>query len=394
MSERNVDSLAALFHDEAVFVHMGGTMSRSQELDVIKSGGIHYKNVDIQDVSVRFIGDDRHPAEQDSAGRRRRRQRGGQSVHGDGGVRPAERHVEARLALVHSAAHAVARLAPCSQATPSCTRAASLVVSLLLVAGIVALSASPQQDTSKESPLAIREQGSFAVGGGVVTAPGTFDPIAQGAYSPAGADPRGQTLHGDHAYVFYQVPVNPRPLPLVLWHGHGQSGRTWETTPDGREGFQTIFLRRRFPVYVLDQPRRGRAARSTQAGELSPATPDDQLWFGIFRLGVWPDLYPGVQFSRDRGALDQFFRQMVPNTGPYDVAGEHEGRWRPVRQDRPWRAGHPFAERHARDGGRRSRTGTSKRSCCTNPVETSYSPRAKLHSCRSRAAPSRRPRCR
>lgn len=57
MSERNVDSLAALFHDEAVFVHMGGTMSKSQELDVIKGGGIHYKSVEIQDVSVRFIGD-------------------------------------------------------------------------------------------------------------------------------------------------------------------------------------------------------------------------------------------------------------------------------------------------------------------------------------------------
>ena len=57
MSERNVDALAALFHDEAVFVHMGGTMSKSQELDVIKSGFIHYKNVDIQDASVRFIGD-------------------------------------------------------------------------------------------------------------------------------------------------------------------------------------------------------------------------------------------------------------------------------------------------------------------------------------------------
>jgi 4-carboxymuconolactone decarboxylase len=56
MSERNVDALAALFHDEAVFVHMGGTMSKSQELDVIKGGGIQYKSVDIQDVSVRFIG--------------------------------------------------------------------------------------------------------------------------------------------------------------------------------------------------------------------------------------------------------------------------------------------------------------------------------------------------
>ena len=56
MSERNVDSLAALFHDEAVFVHMGGTMSKKQELEVIRSGGIHYKHAEIQEVSVRFIG--------------------------------------------------------------------------------------------------------------------------------------------------------------------------------------------------------------------------------------------------------------------------------------------------------------------------------------------------
>jgi hypothetical protein len=56
MSERKVDTLAALFHDEAVFVHMGGTMSRDQELGVIKSGGIHYKHAEIFDSSVRFIG--------------------------------------------------------------------------------------------------------------------------------------------------------------------------------------------------------------------------------------------------------------------------------------------------------------------------------------------------
>jgi len=56
MSERNIDALTALFHDDAVFVPMGGTMSRSQELDVIKSGGIHYKQADIQEVSVKIIG--------------------------------------------------------------------------------------------------------------------------------------------------------------------------------------------------------------------------------------------------------------------------------------------------------------------------------------------------
>jgi len=56
MSERNVDSLAALFDDQAVFVHMGGTMSRNQELEVIRSGGIHYKHAEIFETSVRFIG--------------------------------------------------------------------------------------------------------------------------------------------------------------------------------------------------------------------------------------------------------------------------------------------------------------------------------------------------
>jgi hypothetical protein len=194
----------------------------------------------------------------------------------------------------------------------------SFIVLWLMAALLPAWAGAQVTHKSKPGPLMIQEQGSFAVGGAVITAPGAFDPIKQGAYNPAGADPAGQTLHGDHAYVFYQVPMNARKLPLVFWHGHGQSAKTWETTPDGREGFQNIFLRRRFPVYLIDQPRRGRAARGTQPINIA-AAPDEQLWFGIFRLGAWPDLYPGVQFSHDPEALNQFFRQMVPNTGPYDA---------------------------------------------------------------------------
>ncbi len=57
MSERDVDSLAALFHEKAVFVHMGATFSKDQELDVIRSGGIYYKDIDIQEMSVPFIGE-------------------------------------------------------------------------------------------------------------------------------------------------------------------------------------------------------------------------------------------------------------------------------------------------------------------------------------------------
>jgi hypothetical protein len=183
---------------------------------------------------------------------------------------------------------------------------------LLLV--LLLSSASAMAD---QGPLVIARQGSFAVGGAVVTSPGTFDPTAQ---VPPGQPPStaGQTLHGDHAYVFFQVPERARRLPLVMWHGIGQFSKTWETTPDGREGYQTIFLRRRFGVYIVDQPRRGRAGRSTVDATI-PATPDEQNWFGTFRLGIWPNFFPGVQFSREPEALDQYFRQMTPNVGPIDI---------------------------------------------------------------------------
>ena len=104
----------------------------------------------------------------------------------------------------------------------------------------------------------------------------------------------------------------------MLWHGAGQFSKTWETTPDGREGFHNIFLRRRFPVYLIDQPRRGRAGRSTWQRRSRPRL-TSRGGSSIFRLGVWPDFFPGVQFSRDPEALNQYFRQMTPNTGPFDI---------------------------------------------------------------------------
>ena len=56
MSERKIDTLAALFHEQAVFVHMGGSMTRDQELQVIRTGGIHYKHAEIHEASARVIG--------------------------------------------------------------------------------------------------------------------------------------------------------------------------------------------------------------------------------------------------------------------------------------------------------------------------------------------------
>jgi pimeloyl-ACP methyl ester carboxylesterase len=182
---------------------------------------------------------------------------------------------------------------------------------LLIAAGMLATACTTTSRNDKPVPLTIQEQGSFAVGGTVITHPGTYDAMKQQA-------PDGQTFHGDHAYVFYQIPVNARKYPLVFWHGFGQFSKTWETTPDGREGFQNIFLRRGYGIYLIDQPRRGDAGRSTQPIAITP-TPDEQTWFNIFRVGIWPSYFPGVQFSRDPAALNQYFRQMTPNTGPFDT---------------------------------------------------------------------------
>jgi hypothetical protein len=55
MSERKVDYLDALFHEKAVFVHMGGSWGKEQELEIIRNGGIHYKRADIHEVSVTII---------------------------------------------------------------------------------------------------------------------------------------------------------------------------------------------------------------------------------------------------------------------------------------------------------------------------------------------------
>lgn len=162
----------------------------------------------------------------------------------------------------------------------------------------------------QKKPIVIQEQGSFAVGGSVITNSGTFDPIKR--------TPEGQTFHGDHAYVSYQIPERAKKLPLVFWHGIGLFSKTWETTPDGREGYQNIFLRRGFGVYLMNQPRRGNAGRSTTDATITP-TPDEQTWFGVFRIGVWPDYFPGVQFSKDPETLNQYFRMMTPNIGPFDT---------------------------------------------------------------------------
>ncbi|MDR3049805.1 MAG: alpha/beta fold hydrolase [Elusimicrobiota bacterium] len=185
-----------------------------------------------------------------------------------------------------------------------------LILSILSMACLL-ISACAKND---KKVLVIAQQGSFAVGGTVIQNSGTFDNYKFEGWVPSG---KGQTYHGDHAVVFYQIPDKARKLPLVFLHGYGQASRTWGTTPDGREGFNNIFARRKFSVYLIDQPRRGQAGRGTVEAKIAPVA-DEQTWFDIWRMGIWPDFAPNVQFPKDKESLNQFFRQMTPNIGPID----------------------------------------------------------------------------
>jgi hypothetical protein len=170
--------------------------------------------------------------------------------------------------------------------------------------------AQGSNDQGGQAPIVLATQGSFMPGGTVVTNPGVFDPIA--------LTPDGQTIHGDHAYVQYQIPVNAHRFPLVMWHGGGQFSKTWETTPDGRDGYQNIFLRKGFATYILDEPHRGRAGRATTNGtiqEVPGSGPTgEQGIFIRFRIGIWPNRFPNAQFPPGEAALNQWWRQQTPDT--------------------------------------------------------------------------------
>jgi pimeloyl-ACP methyl ester carboxylesterase len=196
----------------------------------------------------------------------------------------------------------------------SCSSITSTISSgLNTITNTAGITSPPQND----KVITIASQGSFFVGGRKVTAPGAYDPT-QGT---ANTDP-GQSFWVDQMYVQYQIPANARRYPLILVHGGSGTGRVWETTPDGREGYQTLMLRRGYPVYIVDFPRRGRAGypsfngpfgtlagnpvvanRTTQAGE--------QWAWSRWRLGPkYPEVFPVQQFPMQ--AVDSFLQHLVP----------------------------------------------------------------------------------
>lgn len=181
--------------------------------------------------------------------------------------------------------------------------------------------------TSQEKGLSIKEEGMFSSGGTVTEAvDGEFDETTNWLDGTRA----GNTAHVDHANVLYQIPEKETGLPMVFLHGYGQSRMGWMTTPDGREGWSTSFLRKGHSVFLVDQPRRGEAGSTaamtndsidTWSAESKEYMPGDQAWYTHFRIGrTAPERYDGSQFPEGEEAQNQFFRQMTPNTGSFDMA--------------------------------------------------------------------------
>lgn len=161
-----------------------------------------------------------------------------------------------------------------------------------------------------DNDIKIVKQGNFAIGGTIIQHEGTYDNSQFIGW--AEQIETGQSYRSNHAFVNYQIPAKANKYPLVFIHGYGGSGVCWEMTPDGRDGFATLMLRKKYPTYVMDLPGRGRAGRTTAENHTKPVA-DEMFWFDIWRIGLWPNYNEGVQFSQDSEYLSQFFREMTPD---------------------------------------------------------------------------------
>lgn len=191
------------------------------------------------------------------------------------------------------------------------------ILSLTLISIIYITSAQASiNPNSANKPLIIQKQGSFFVGGQDVRSE-TLSRINK--YAPSG------TITVDQIYVRYQIPENAEKRhPLVLIHGCCLTGVTWETTPDGRMGWDEYFVRRGYPTYIIDQAGRGRSAmqpstiNSVALGK-TPAETLPQVFsagheaaWTIFRFGPeYNKPFPGMQFPLE--AQKELWKQMVPD---------------------------------------------------------------------------------
>lgn len=189
----------------------------------------------------------------------------------------------------------------------------AFVIATSLIAGNLSAQALDEMQMPS-SPLVLKAQGSFFVGGEMVEQ-------TKGELGNLGP---GGRVAVNQMYVRYMAPQTGDGIPVVMVHGATLTGKTWETTPDGRMGWDEYFVRKGHPVYVPDQVGRGRSGfnqaifNNVRAGSAPPADQPELLRFSD--ASVWPNFRigpkAGVAFDDAQfpiAAVDELAKQAVPD---------------------------------------------------------------------------------
>jgi hypothetical protein len=175
-------------------------------------------------------------------------------------------------------------------------------------------------------PLTIAGQGSFFIDGVTQQIDGKY--ISPSAFA---AD-AGKSMT-NQMYVQYEKPLlNNGKLPLIIVHGCCLSSKSWQTTPDGRMGWDEYFVRKGFDTYLAEQVSRGRSGfnalqyQKVLVGDAPPSTnpailiATDAFAWNVFRWGNFSTLTP---FSDERFPMNTvgvgpnstltFYNQVIPD---------------------------------------------------------------------------------
>jgi pimeloyl-ACP methyl ester carboxylesterase len=193
----------------------------------------------------------------------------------------------------------------------------------LLGSALIACTDMASADPSN-SPLVLKAQGSFVVGGEIIQSDALTGNPGGGAISVGGNQGR---IAANGMYTRFMVPMGKPKVPVVLIHGGNLSGSCYETTPDGRMGWDEYFVRKGHPVYVPDQVARARSGfdpttvNKVKLGELPIGDipnfdmfSQETLW-ELWRFGpTFETPYPDTRFPIQ--AVDQLQKTLVTSNGP------------------------------------------------------------------------------
>ncbi len=187
-----------------------------------------------------------------------------------------------------------------------------LLIPFVVIFGINAQSIKDIQSVQK--PLLLKAQGSFYVGGERLNQ--TFEQL--GSFGPAG------NITVNQMYVHYMIPQKIKGLPVIMIHGMTLTGKTWETTPDGRMGWDEYFVRKGHSVYIPDQVGRGRSGfnqavyNDAKAGKIEASKVpsiwrfSDETSIPNFRIGT-TEGNPNAEGKFPFEALSELSKQAVPD---------------------------------------------------------------------------------